>query len=234
MSKTTSDSHLDVERLLDEYVDGTLDDLRARAVRGHLRGCADCTARVEKTTRLLEAASEIPALDPSPALWAKIAGGLDEDEARLARRGRLWWWWQGLGKRMTFVGGALAVAAMTVWLVALRGRVPLAPALEAVRLPASPEALYEDAVHEVARAQADYQTAVGDLRTIATGERAHWKPEVREAFDANLALIDTAVGRQAELARRNPGDVAVADALAESYRKEIDFLQEAVVRGEVP
>jgi len=39
---------------------------------------------------------------------------------------------------------------------------------------------------------------------------------------------------QAELARQNPGDVAVADALADSYRKEIDFLQESVVRGDLP
>jgi len=229
-----SDGHRDVEKLIDEYVDGTLDDLRARAVRGHLRGCSICTARVEETTRLLEAAAELPAMDPSAALWTKIAAGLDEDEARLASRGRVWWWWQGLGRRFAFVGGALAVAGMAVWLVALRGRVPLGPSLQAMKIPASPQALYEDAVHEVARAQADYQSAVGDLRGIAVGERGHWKPEVQKAFDENLAAIDAAVARQADLARRNPGDVAVADALADSYRKEIDFLQEAVVRGDLP
>jgi anti-sigma factor RsiW len=233
MSKS-SDSHRDVSKLIDEYVDGTLDDLRARAVRGHLRGCEACSARVEVTTRLAETAAELPGLDPSSALWSKIATGLDEDEARLAGRGRLWWWWQGLGRRFAFVGGALAVAGMAIWLVALRGRVPLGPSLATMRLPASPQALYEDAVHEVARAQADYQSAVGDLRAIAIGERTHWKPEIQRAFDENLTAIDAAVARQADLARKSPGDVAVADALAESYRKEIDFLQEAVVRGDLP
>jgi len=228
------DAHRDVSKLLDEYVDGTLDDLRARAVRGHLRGCAECTARVEATTRLVEAAAELPDPDPSAALWTKIAAGLDEDEARLAAHGRVWWWWQGLGRRFAFVGGALAVAGMAVWLVALRGHVPLGPSLQAMKIPASPQAIYEDAVHEVARAQADYQSAVTDLRSIAVGERAHWKPEIQKVFDENLAAIDAAVARQADLARRNPGDVAVADALADSYRKEIDFLQEAVVRGDLP
>lgn len=228
------DAHREVEKLIDEYVDGSLDDLRARAVRGHLRGCTACTARVEATTQLVEAAAELPDMDPSSGLWSKIAAGLDEDEARLASRGRVWWWWQGLGRRFAFVGGALAVAGMAVWLVALRGRVPLGPSLQTVKIAASPQALYEDAVHEVARAQSDYQTAVGDLRTIAVGERTHWKPEIQKAFDENLAAIDAAVARQADLARRNPGDVAVADALADSYRKEIDFLQEAVVRGDLP
>jgi len=225
--------HQDFERLCDDYVDGRLDDLRTRAVRGHLRSCLSCTTRVEATQRLVAAASELSSIDPPSSMWSKIAAGLDEDEVRLADHGRLWWLWQGLARRLAFAGGALAVASLCIWAVALRGRTALAPALQTVRLHPSPESLYENALHEVERAQADYQAAVSDLRTIATGERARWQPEVQIAFDANLATIDAAVGRQAELARRNPGDVAVADALSESYRKEIDFLQDAVMRGQL-
>jgi anti-sigma factor RsiW len=229
-----SERHQDIERQLDEYVDGTLDDLRARAVRGHLRSCAACAARVAATEGLLGAAADLPALDPPAELWTKIAAGLDDDEAALAGRGRLFWWWHGLGRGLAFGGGALAVAGLTVWLLALRGRQPLGQALEATRLAPSPEALYEAAIAEVERAQTDYQTAVNDLRRIALDERGRWRPEVLHAFDENLAVIDAAVARQADLARRSPGDVAVADTLADSYRKEIDFLQSAVVRGEMP
>jgi anti-sigma factor RsiW len=225
------DRHADIERLIDDYVDGALDDLRARAVRGHLRACDDCSAKVEATQNLVEISGSMPALDAPDSLWGRIAADLDADDERLAGRGRLFWFMQSIGRRLLFGGGALAVAGLLVGIIVLHDRKPLAPALQAVRLAPSPEAIYQDALREVERADDDFQVAIGDLRTIAKTERDRWAPEVRRAFDTNLAIIDAAVANQAELARRNPGDVAVADTLAETYRKEIDFLQSAVVRG---
>jgi hypothetical protein len=223
--------HRDIERVLDEYVDGALDDLRARAVRGHLRECAACSARVEATQRLIAAAAELPPCDPPAELWSKVAAGLDAEESALAHRGRLWWLWQAVARKAAWGGAALAAAAAALWLVALRAREP-APAPVAQRVTPSPAALYEEALRDVAHAEDDYRVAVTELRRLAVDERPRWKPEVRRAFDENLAAIDAALERQSELARVHPGDVAVADALAESYRKQIDFLQEAVVRGE--
>jgi hypothetical protein len=222
--------------LLDEYVDGTLDDVRARAVRGHLRGCAACAGRVAAIQQLVDAAGGLGELDPPSELWARIDARLDAEERQDGDRPRLWWWWQAWGRRVGFAVGAAATALAAAVLFAVRTQatVPLADALRPLLPKASPEALYDDAVREVARAQTEYQTAVDELRGAAQGERARWRPSVQKAFDDNLAAIDAAVARQAEAARARPGDVAAADALAESYRKEIDFLQEAVVRGEVP
>jgi hypothetical protein len=225
------DRHADIERLIDDYVDGALDDLRSRAVRAHLRGCASCGHKVEATQQMLAAAAELPALDAPDALWTRISTGLDVEDERLADRGRLYWFLHSLGRRVLIGGGALAVAGMLVGFMALRDRKPLAPALQAVRLSPSPEAMYQDALREVEQADADYQAAVNDLRGIAATEKERWQPDVRRAFEQNLAVIDGAVARQADLARRNPGDVVVADALAAGYRKQIDFLQSAVIRG---
>jgi hypothetical protein len=225
-------AHAEIEPLLDEYFDGGLDDLRTRAVRGHLRDCERCRARLDGTTRLVEAAGALADLEPPPGLWANLERGLDAEERALAGRGRLFWLWQDLWRKVAFGGGALAVAGAVVWLLALRPVAPHGPALETVKIQASPEALYEDAVHDVARARDDYRAAVDELRALAVGERARWQPEVQRAFDENLAVIDAAVARQSELAGKHPGDVAVADALAETHRRQLDFLQEAVVRGE--
>ncbi len=223
----------EVEALLDEYVDGTLDDVRARALRGHLRGCAACTARVAETQQLVDAAAGLRELDPPSGLWPRIATELDAEDQRLGDRPPLWWWWRAWRGRIGMGAAVLAAVAVGLVFVLQRRQVSLGEALRAVRPPVSPQLLYDDAVHEVERAEAEYVTAVNDLRAIAQDERTRWRPEVRQAFDANLAVIDAAVARQAEVARSHPGDVAVADALHESYRKEIDFLQEAVVRGEV-
>src|SRR5262249_15701843 len=127
----------------------------------------------------------------------------------------------------------LAIAAVAAWF-SVRGQKPLAPALDAVRLKPSPEAMYEDALADIGRAQLEYQSAVNDLRQLALTERPSWTPETRKLFHANLAISEAAVGRQAELARAHPGDVLVADALVESYNKQIGFLQDAIVRGGTP
>lgn len=220
--------------LLDDYLDGGLDDLRVRAVRAHLRNCIACSARVDTTEQLVGAASSLREIDPPPALWARVTEVLDADDTELAARPRWWWWWQ-TARSYLFVGaGALAAAA--VLLLFLSGGVGAQrslPLAAATYVAPAPERLYEEALAEVARAEADYQTAVRELRELASKERPRWRAEVQHAFDENLAVIDAAVARQVELWRSQPGNVAMNDALAASYRKEIDFLQEAVLRGEM-
>jgi len=226
-----ADRHQEIERLIDEYVDGTLDDLRARAVRGHLRDCQRCAERALDTEQFVQSASQMPSFEPPGDLWQKLSARIDDDERALAGHGRFWWWWHGLGRRFIAGTGVLVLASVTAWF-AFHGRQPLAPALEAVRLAKAPEVMYEDALAEVGRAQVEYQSAVNDLRRLALSERPRWSPEAQRLFDENLAAIDGAVARQAELARAHPGDVLVADALAESYGRQIGFLQDAVVRGD--
>jgi hypothetical protein len=224
----------EIERLLDEYVDGTLDDVRVRAVRGHLRGCAACAAKVGATQRLCDAAAGLGELDPPAEMWQRISAGLDADEQRLAERPRLWWWWQAWGRRIGVGAGLALAAAIAVVVVWQRREVSLTEALRTIRPPVSPQLLYDDALREVERAEDEYVSAVNDLRAIAQDERGRWRPEARQAFEENLAAIDAAVTRQAEAARARPGDIALADALHDSYRKEIDFLRDAVVRGHTP
>src|SRR5262249_49032082 len=226
------DNCREISRLLDEYVDGTLDDVRARAVRGHLRACAECAAQVASTQKLVDAAAGLGEMDPPQELWQRISTGLDADDQRLAERPRLWWWWQAWGRRISVGAGFALAAAIALVVVWQRREVSLAETLRSIRPPVSPQALYDDALREVERAEAEYVSAVNDLRAIANDERGRWRPEVQKACDEHLAAIDGAIARQAEAARARPGDVGLADALHDSYRKEIDFLQDAVVRGQ--
>jgi hypothetical protein len=225
-----------VASLLDELVDQTLDDARARVVRAHLRGCAACARRAEATRALVSAAADLGRRDPPPDLWLAVSARLDEEDARTARRTRLWWWWHAWRRTLVAGGGAVAAAAAAiVLLVASQARHPLAGVMRNLpRPPVSASDLYDEAVREVARAEEGYVQAIEELRVVASDERRRWSPEAARVFDENLAAIDAAIARQAEAFRGAPDDPAAADALHATYRKKIDFLQESIVRGQLP
>lgn len=252
----------DLAPLLDELLDGTLDERRASAVRGHLRACAACARRFEETRELVEAAARLEPLDPPPSLWARIDARLAEDEIADSRRPRWWWWWQAWKRPVAWTAAAACAGAIALATWALRARPtstadsaapsaapaagpPSDAAATVARATADPagsaappapsarDVAYESALAEVARVDAEYARAIDELKRIAGEERARWRPEVARAFDENLAAIDAAVERQREACRQQPGDVLALDALYASYRREIDFLQEVVLRGEV-
>ena len=218
--------------LLDALVDGELDADRAAAIQAHLGVCTGCQARLDATRELVEAARSLAPIDPPDSLLGATFQRLAVVAAEEAERPPMWWWWKAW--RKTILAGGLASLAVGAFALSLVVRArrqkepPPRPPITSV-----PETdLYLEAVREVARADEEHARAVAELRQIVAEERPRWRPEVARAFDENLAVIDRAVQRQREIARRQPGDFAAQDALASAYKKELDFLQEAVVRGE--
>ncbi len=86
----------DVDALVTRHVDGELDDARASALRGHLRSCAACRARVEDEALLRDSAADLAPIDPPAELWDGIQARLAEAEVADAGRSRAWLWWQRL------------------------------------------------------------------------------------------------------------------------------------------
>jgi hypothetical protein len=236
----------EVEPLLSPWLDGELDESRDRAVRAHLRSCPACAERAEELRQIQGAAAALAPHEPPADLWARVEARLAREEEPARPR---WWWWLQAWRRPLLLGsaGLAAVAAAVILTVALRRPSPSAPqaagltrALHAIwqgarahlpRPAVSEDDLMAAAIDEVSRAEGDLRAAVADLRQAVAVERPRWRPGVARAFDENLAAIDAAVERQREACRREPGNVAAQDALVASYRREIDFLQEMVVRG---
>ena len=91
--------------------------------------------------------------------------------------------------------------------------------------------LLAEAERELERAAVSYEQAVNRLRKILDYEKTLWDPETRARVDDRLARLDEAVDHSRAVARRDPGDSAGADMLFSAYRRQIDFLAEAVHRG---
>jgi anti-sigma factor RsiW len=101
--------------LVSAFADGEVDRLRAHALRRHLAGCADCTAKYEAVLALRDRLrAEVPCFVASPALRARV-GAIAADAAAadraLPRSSARWRW---------LAGGAFAgcLATVLVWMLA--------------------------------------------------------------------------------------------------------------------
>ena len=219
-----------VEPLLSELRDGSLDETRARAVRGHLLECEACRTQADELDAIAAAASSLPTLDPPPSVWEGIAARLDQEEIAYSRRPRLWWWWQEWRRTLLAGSGVLAAAAVLLVLWVRDRHVPVAAAPEK---PAAIDntAVMKQAIDEIDRAEEGYTKAIDELRALVGEEKRTWSADLQAAFDRNLADIDAAVDRLRTAAKKAPDNPAAQEALFAAYRRKIDYLQEAVVRG---
>ncbi len=158
--------------LLDDYVDGRLEDLDRELVRGHLEHCRDCTA---VAAALAQLAADLPAfaeLQPDPRFVHDV---LAVTRARRRRWAGVWATrhWERLLERPRIAMEAGYVGAVVLWLVFGASWSPLraaAPQLLAVvqQNPVQELALGSGAIETLNRRLA----AVGGRAWEATGQRA--------------------------------------------------------------
>ncbi len=232
--------HVDGERL-SAWISGDLADRDTGLVRAHVDSCATCAAAAAALGAQVVAARTLNRPEPPPTLWSSIEGAL-------AKRETGFWSWRSL------LAGALvgaAAVAVVVWgIVYQRGpiwsggvagtmSVPVADrigtvgrigGIDEMQPPNNSDPLLAEAERELNRAAAAYEQAAERLRKIFEREQALWAPEARARISDRLARLDEAVAHSRAVARRDPGDSSGADMLFSAYRRQIDFLAEAVHR----
>ena len=187
---------------LTAYLDGELADDRGSALRGHLRGCADCRAISEAESTLRDGLRSLPPLDPPATLWAGVQAQLAAAEAADADKPR---WrrtlarWLPVVPRYAFGGLAAAAVALLIWSrlhreaddVAPVATVPPPPvpvAIEAKRAPVDLDAT-ADLAAEPARQGDEYRQAADELLAQAPEIQKEWTDAQRAAFATKVAAL---------------------------------------------
>jgi predicted anti-sigma-YlaC factor YlaD len=65
-------THLEIENLASDYLEGLLDPASRAAVEAHLTGCASCRELVGDVRRVLELCRSEQEVEPAPWLVSKI------------------------------------------------------------------------------------------------------------------------------------------------------------------
>lgn len=205
------------EPLISRLLDGELAGDEARAVEAHVAGCERCRLVRRELAAMIEAARGLRSPEPPPALWARIEARLDERPARRSWLAALrldggWW-------RYAVPSLAAAALALGVTVKLVRHAAP------------SDDVLLKDAQSEFARAEEHYARAIAGLRTLAGRERERWPEERRLRYDRALAALDEATLRCRDATSARPADPDAEELLFGSYRRQIAFLEESLMRG---
>lgn len=240
---------------LSAYLDGELSDGEGSALRGHLRTCAACSEAAASEAKIIDGLRQLPAMDPSPAMWQAIRAQLATQEIADAEAPLLqrWarklapmapWAWRGLGG----MAAATAAVALLWWLRApgdapgqrpaavASGQDGSAVASERDARPASP---LEQAgvVVGTAMPPVDVAVALGDEVTMI--DRSY-----RDAVDELVAMIDEEKASWApafarryddkvrELRARVDGETA-GPAKERAWQALMRYLQTSLTRAEL-
>lgn len=233
---------------LSEYVDDALSPRERARIEAHLSECPACERLVDDLRAVVTAAQSVEDMPPASDLWPAIAGRLERRGVgpRVvpidARRNQ---------RRFSFSVPQLAAASIAiallsagaVWMAIRDGGSALGPTASAPRseepitgaveepisgagtetAPAVPVADGRDPGAPVANDE--YETAVAELERLL--DEANIDPELRQAIDENLAVIDDAIRQTRRALEEDPDDVYLNTHLASTMQRKIDVLQDA-------
>ena len=168
---------------------------------------------------------------PAAHVWTHIAAGLEVEQRqrRDAGESRSAAWWR-------LASGALAwkplVAAAAMVLVLIGGtwlawhdassRATSQQA--AVQTTGAPEA----GLDNVQLAEQHYSSAIGDLEKVTHAEGGSLDPETAKVVQANLEVIDQAIGQSRAALKTEPANPMVQESLFEALRSKVRLLQDTV------
>ena len=214
---------------LGDYVDGTLSSERVKAVGAHVDACARCRATVADFTAIRGAARTLEPQMPAAHVWTHIAAAVEQEQRRAVaetERGRTPWW--------RLATGALAwqpLAAAAVMLVLLTGGTWLAwrdAANAPVTSVASGASSGTAADAEVQLAEQHYSAAIGDLEKVTQTEAGSLDPETAQVVQANLEVIDQAIGQSRAALKSQPANSVAQESLFDALRSKVQLLQDTV------
>ena len=204
-----------------DYVDGTLDESQRATLESHLSTCASCRAMATDFSVIRAASQTLEAQVPPPHVWRKLAAAIEaEPKPLLGFDGQYWW-------------RALApVTAMVVLIVALSwtaGRLtPIATERLAVRTGSGSGSEPVSIAAEYQLAEEDLRNTIEGLERLAATDRSTLDMETADVLQANLTVIDGAIGESRDALQKEPENDVAQQSLFDALRHKIALLQDTI------
>lgn len=202
--------------------DGTLPPEQVPAADAHLRTCDACAADVARIRTFMSRLHDVPAPPASlDDVWPLIRARIEQNKVvRLAPSGastatraggRVAWWVSSI---------AAVAAAIVITVVALGGRGSATQGSDT----AGPNETNLSLIAAADSAHA-YEEEAQTLLNKLELQRAMLRPEAAQALDRDLHVVDVAIAELKDAIARDPGNRALRQLLASSYRQKVDLLK---------
>jgi len=83
---------------------------------------------------------------------------------------------------------------------------------------------------QIARAEREYQKAVGMLDQVIAKRRDRLDPELIKQYESSLALIDDSIAASRRSMQERPGDPTAGQFLLAAYARKLDLMQDMAMR----
>ena len=213
------------DQLVDDYVDGELDEQTRLAADRHLASCPDCRGSVEQLRGLLEQAVALPReieppLELLPAIrrerGERARSGRPKEAARRPALSASWLGWAGLAASLLLLVTAIGVGSGW-W---QRSADPAAPV--AVETP-PPTAV----LAEFRAAEGEYLRATRLLLDSLEANGGKLSPETTSVIEENLAIIDRAIADVRLALADDPNNHRNGQVLTALHRQKLQLLMRA-------
>jgi len=227
---------VDVEKLLDDLVDGALPANRAAEVENHIASCQTCqTAERRLKTLLAEAQNLEASLEPPRDLWLGIAQrieaegegarGPSSDKNKVLPI-------RGFRRRLLPYLAAAAALIMgivgSLWIPALAGSGNGGRAAFEYRPRAIPASFKRSPA--LAETQAAFEAARAELYAALRSRRGSLSKETLKVIEKNLRIIDDAAAEIEAALEKDPGNEELSSFLVMTYESEIRMLRQAALQ----
>jgi anti-sigma factor RsiW len=214
---------------LDDFVDGALPPADARAVAAHLVSCADCAAIVEDLRAITATARVLERHAPPAALWARIESHIAAAPAAAAPPRRFpipasMARWQPLAAAAVLVVLLGGLSWLGVRLISVA---PVDQAASSEASAADP-ALMQSVETQLKLAEEHYSNAIAGLDAIAQAEDTALDQETADILQANLTVIDAAIGESRAALQANPSSTLAQESLFSALQSKVSLLQNTI------
>lgn len=210
-----------------DFVDGTLDPARQRALERHVEGCAACRALVADLKSIQAAAFTLDRVELPGQLWKAVQARV-ATEPPASARGRLLAWPRTRTAMATWAAAAALVLATGIGIYSVRQPVDRHEDASAAGAPTDPGEVVASVQAELQAAEEHYDKAIQGLEQIARTESGALDPQVAAVLQKNLQVIDQAIGESRAALQQQPASTDAQDSLFDAMRSKVALLQQTV------
>jgi hypothetical protein len=214
----------DMERRLNDYVDGLLSEDEARAFEKELEATPELRKAEAQLRNLQAAVRNLPeGIQPGRDLWGGVQARLQPKPIMVHPRRAAPAWLFRLA--LPVAATVLVVAGASIVLRHMATRAVL-PATVWERPGADLGIQLISA--ELAPIESEYRQTTASLREQLEASKQFLAPETVQVIDENLAMIDKAVEEIHTALKKDPGNQRLVHTLIATYDKEVELLERAV------
>jgi len=215
------------ESQIADYLEGTLGGPEAGRVDAHLAGCESCSSLVADLRAIRATARVLERHAPPPEVWNRVAAQIAADGRGV--RSHAWPTFRG------FAAAAMIVLMLGAgaWFAWERQGEPAAATAANAAPPASasaePSARRTDSVDaQLQQAEQQYADTIQGLDAIRQAGSTALDPDTAAVLQANLTVIDKAIGESRAALQSEPSSSLAQDSLFGALQSKVSLLQDTV------